>query len=403
EADLHAFVSGCTRADQPNGLRRFRRREILRIGTRDICLHTPIQDITASLSALAEASIRLALEWAWESVGGGSVSERQPWKNSFCILAFGKLGGAELNYSSDIDLLGVCADALPGTPGATGTSLAGVRRESLPPDLPESRDGRVGTGESGELFARVLKSVGQNLSAHTEEGHAYRVDFRLRPYGHAGELVYTVAALADYYAKKAALWEIQALLKARPVAGNAELGAALLEQVRPIFMQPRPAKTIILSIETLRETAIGKTRSADVKCGLGGIRDIEFLVQGLQLIHAPRQGELLDGNTLSTLERLKTGGLLPEEVVGQLQADYTFLRRVEHILQIFEDRQIHAVPKAGDARAALARRVLGADSTAERLMIELDACQQRVRRTYTQYFLAGAQETVDHPGILRLE
>jgi glutamate-ammonia-ligase adenylyltransferase len=407
EADLRAFVAGCTRADQPNGLRRFRHREILRIGTRDICLHAPIQDITASLSALAEASIRLALEWAWESIGAGCVQERQPWENSFCILAFGKLGGGELNYSSDIDLLGVCADALPGTPGSPGASLAGIRREPM------------------ELFARVLKQVGQNLSAHTEEGHAYRVDFRLRPYGHAGQLVYTVSGLADYYAKKAALWEIQALLKARPVAGNAALGAAWLEHVRPIFMQPRPATTIILSIETLRKTAIGKTDHrrqrtdtrrqtpdtggrkmedgpempiADVKSGLGGIRDIEFLVQGLQLIHAPHQSELLDGNTLSALERLKTCGLLPEEVVGQLQADYTFLRRVEHILQIFEDCQIHAVPKSGDARAALARRVLGPDSTADRLMTELDTCQKRVRRTYTQYFLAAAQEIVGKNG-----
>ncbi|MCX6992779.1 MAG: hypothetical protein NT011_06505 [Kiritimatiellaeota bacterium] len=328
------------------------------------------------------------MEWAWESVDAGSTQERQTLENSFCILAFGKLGGGELNYSSDIDLLGVCADALPGTPGSPGDSL--------------------------EVFARVLKQAGQNLSAHTEEGHAYRVDFRLRPYGHAGQLVYTVSGLVDYYAKKAALWEIQALLKARPVAGNAALGTALMEHVRPILMQPRPAAKIILSIETLRETAIRqagqrtdarrrtpdiggrktkdgtKMPEADVKSGLGGIRDIEFLVQGLQLIHAPRQSELLDGNTLSALERLKMCGLLPEEVVGQLQADYTFLRRVEHILQIFEDRQIHAVPKSADARTALARRVLGPDSTAERLMTELDACQQRVRQIYTQYFIAVA-------------
>ena len=251
-----------------------------------------------------------------------------------------------------------------------------------------------------ELFALVLKQVGQNLSAHTEEGHAYRVDFRLRPYGNAGQLVYTVSGLADYYAKKAALWEIQALLKARPVAGNAALGTALLEHVRPIFMQPRPPTTIILSIETLRKTAIKNVAApihiggTDVKSGLGGIRDIEFLVQGLQLIHAPRQSELLDGNTLSALERLKTCGLLPAEVAGQLQADYTFLRRVEHVLQIFEDRQIHAVPKAGDARAALARRVLGPDSTADRLMTELDTCQKRVHRTYTRYLLTATQETV---------
>jgi [glutamine synthetase] adenylyltransferase / [glutamine synthetase]-adenylyl-L-tyrosine phosphorylase len=215
------------------------------------------------------------------------------------------------------------------------------------------------------------------------------------------------------------------------VAGNAQIGAAFLELVRPIFMQARPAKTIIFAIENLRKMAIGKVDrrkqttddrrqttelpgqmpprrreapsgplpskatmgEADVKSGLGGIRDIEFLVQGLQLIHAPRQGGLLDGNTLSALERLKTCGLLPEPEAVQLQADYTFLRRVEHVLQIFEDRQIHAVPQSEDARAALARRVLGAPGTAESLMAELDACQQRVRRTYTRYFLAGTQET----------
>ncbi|MFH1477089.1 MAG: glutamate-ammonia-ligase adenylyltransferase [Verrucomicrobiota bacterium] len=402
EADLRAFVSGCARADQSNGLRRFRRREILRIGARDICLHAPIHDITASLSALAEASIRLALEWAWESVGAGNVQERQPWEHSFCILAFGKLGGNELNYSSDIDLLGVCADALPHL--HQGFPLCDL---STPTEVGFAKVGTVSAGQVGgqagarcepmELFARVLKQVGQNLSAHTEEGHAYRVDFRLRPYGQAGQLVYTVSGLADYYAKKAALWEIQALLKARPVAGNAELGAAFLEHIRPILRQSRPAATIILSIETLRETAIRKAGSADVKSGLGGIRDIEFLVQGLQLMHVPNQGGLLDGNTLSALERLKTCHILPEEVAGQLQADYTFLRRVEHILQIFEDRQIHAVPQSKNARAALARRVLGPDSTVERLMTELDACQQRVRRNYTRYLLAPAQEHENGP------
>jgi len=405
EADLRAFVSGCARVDRLNGLRRFRRREILRIGTRDICLHAPIQDITVALSDLAEAATRLALEWAWEAVGDG-VQERQSWKDSFCILAFGKLGGRELNYSSDIDLLGVCADTLPGD-----------RREPI------------------DLFARVLKQVGQDLSAHSEEGHAYRVDFRLRPYGGAGHLVYTVAGLVDYYAQKAALWEIQALLKARPVAGNEALGAALLERVRPILMQPRPAATIIRSIEASRKTAIGKTdnrrqpahrspdlsesRDAggtpetgerkkqvgpempadDVKSGLGGIRDIEFLVQGLQLIHAPSHGELLDGNTLSALERLKAHGLLPEEVVVQLREDYTFLRRVEHTLQIFEDRQIHAIPELETARAALARRVLGFDSTADKFATALTACQKRVRQAYARYLLKAAP--LKMPGNIR--
>ena len=133
----------------------------------------------------------------------------------------------------------------------------------------------------------------------------------------------------------------------------------------------------------------------DVKSGLGGIRDIEFLVQGLQLIHAPCQSELLDGNTLSALERLKTHNLLPEEVVVQLREDYTFLRRVEHVLQIFEDRQIHAIPASEAARAALARRVLGFNSTADQFVAALTACQKRVRQAYTRYLLKTAPRKVE--------
>ncbi|MBI2437251.1 MAG: hypothetical protein HYV36_00345, partial [Lentisphaerae bacterium] len=367
EADLRAFVSTGAPADRLNGLRRFRRREILRIGTRDICLHAPIQEITGALADLAEACLRPALAWAWETIAGEDLPERRSWENNFCILAFGKLGGRELNYSSDVDLLGLCADALPG-------------------EFSSARG-----GEPLELFARVLKLLRQNLSTHLEEGHAYRVDFRLRPYGAAGHLVYTVSGLADYYVKKAASWEIQALLKARPVAGNEALGAAWLERIRPIFSRAQPSATIISSIKALRAFAVKDVAARDdVKSGLGGIRDIEFLVQGLQLIHVPRHSELLVGNTLAALHRLKTHKILPEEVVGQLQADYTFLRRVEHTLQIFEDRQIHELPKAAEARAALARRVLGLNATAAQFAAAVSACQQRVRETYAQYLLKAA-------------
>lgn len=375
EADLRAFLANppgrasLTPEERLNGLRCFRRREILRIGTRDICLHAPIREITSALSDLAEGSIRAALGWAWETVGVAQGPERQYWENRFCILSFGKLGGRELNYSSDVDLLGLCADPAPGD------LAVGSRKEPL------------------ELFARLLQHLRENLSAHLEEGHAYRVDFRLRPYGAAGHLVYTVSNLADYYANKAAPWEIQALLKARPVAGNEALGAAWLEKIRPIFSRTQPLSRITSSIETLRSMAVkGVAAGDDVKTGLGGIRDIEFLAQGLQLIHAPRQSELLAGNTLLALEFLKTHRLLPEAVSDQLQADYTFLRRVEHTLQIFEDRQIHALPKSAEARRALARRVLGLNATAEEFTAELTACQKRVRQNYEKYLLKAASD-----------
>jgi glutamate-ammonia-ligase adenylyltransferase len=271
--------------------------------------------------------------------------------NSFCILAFGKLGGRELNYSSDIDLLSIY-------------------------DVDQSSD--------GDLFYRAIGQVGNYLSSHTAEGHAYRVDFRLRPYGRAGQLAYSLKALTEYYRKNAALWEIQALLKARPIAGSEKLGQSFIEMVGNIMREKKGCKEIIASIATMRDTAIkaggenGRI-DADIKNGSGGIRDIEFIVQGLQLFNCPLIPELISGNTLDALTLLGKHNLMPPEAVEQLKSDYEFLRRVEHCLQIFEDQQVHVLPDSDEERLALAKRVLGFKATADELLKEMISCQTRVR------------------------
>jgi len=215
----------------------------------------------------------------------------------------------------------------------------------------------------------------------------FRVDMRLRPYGNAGPLVPPFTIVEKYYKETAALWEIQATLKLRPLAGNLALGDELLARLHPLFLIRRGPKDIVASIQKLRETAVkiyGQRIGAttDVKTGIGGLRDIEFLVQGLQLMHACDHPEILTGNTLQGLYELAETGLLSPSVVDQLTDDYIFLRRVEHYLQILEDRQIHSLPTDPAELTALARRMLGTDARPETFSDLLSACLRRVRDAY---------------------
>ena len=214
-----------------NRLRRLRRREILRIGARDQYLRAPLPDITLELSYLAEAVTSAALARVWERLRGEQAPpiDLEAMEARFCLLAFGKLGGRELNYSSDIDLLGLF-DLAPGFP---------AEAELEPPEIKG-------------LFSKVMERVRDDLSRHTAEGSAYRVDLRLRPYGRAGELVPSLTGLVDYYRRGASLWELQAALKIRPIAGNQALGERLLEQIRPLLLAPRRREEVARSVEHLR-------------------------------------------------------------------------------------------------------------------------------------------------------
>lgn len=353
EAELGRGDAG-DRETWMNRLRRLRRREILRIGTRDICLNVPVEEIIGELSTVAEAFLQAALERTWERLEGGEGGHEGLDPERFCILAMGKLGGGELNYSSDIDLIAVC-DPAPGNGGK-------------------------------ETASRVMEGVRADLMNHTDEGYAYRVDLRLRPFGRAGDLVPTVPGLLEYYRTGASLWEIQAGIKMRPVAGNLRLGHRVVEALHAVLLAPRSPEEIVRCVKEMRAGSerppAGPSRGPDVKNGRGGIRDVEFLVQALQLIHAPDAPHLLEGNTLRAVGALEERGVLSREEAESLREDYRFLRRVEHALQLLEDRQTHAVPTDADALGALAGRVTRAGREAVRTFVEdLDECMARVRRT----------------------
>ncbi|MGD0727400.1 MAG: glutamate-ammonia-ligase adenylyltransferase [Spirochaetia bacterium] len=345
------------RVEWQDALRRFRRREILRIGARDICLATPTQRIMEELSDLADGVISVVLSRIRAQVD----EKRGAAGHGFCVIAFGKLGGRELNYSSDIDLLGLC-------------------------DAKDDQD-------TVEAASGLMETLGTDLSSHTTEGYAYRVDLRLRPYGSSGQLVFPLGALVEYYRKSAALWELQALLKARPVAGDLGVGRAFLDSVQGLLSAPHPHAEVAASIDRLRREALKSlSRSVlsttDVKTGLGGLRDVEFLAQGLQLTHGHQRPELLCGGTLPALRALETAGILSAETVEHLSSDYLFLRRVEHFLQIYEDRQTHNLPRDPAQLRALARRMLGSGATAEQLLAKLARRFERVQAAY-QRFLQG--------------
>jgi glutamate-ammonia-ligase adenylyltransferase len=372
EAELEGFLSRPGSHEQwMNTLRRTWRREILRIGARDMALGVSTQEVMLDLSTVAEALVRMALRKVLEEIRqeGRIPSGLSNPEKYFCILAFGKLGGRELNYSSDIDLVGVF-------------------------DVPDELTGKGGSEAEvfKELYANVMERVNLDLSRHTEAGYAYRVDLRLRPHGQAGDLVPSFSGLMDYYRREASLWEIQAALKIRPIAGNVGLGGRLLQEMRAILLEHRDREEIVGSIEAMRQAAVRKSARSlgggpDVKNGEGGIRDVEFLVQGLQLIHGPDRPELLTGNTLEALGALEEGGLLPETTGAQLEEDYLLLRRVEHALQVLEDRQTHTLPKDPVERTALARRLFGREGDRAHLAGELEACMLRVREVYTTFLL----------------
>jgi glutamate-ammonia-ligase adenylyltransferase len=358
--ELSRLSSGIAGRDEwQNTVRRFRRREILRIGARDICLGIPTQRIMEELSDLADAVIGAALERLQAGSAAGTSGVTDGVTDGFCIIAFGKLGGRELNYSSDVDLLGLFADG------------AGAEPE--------------------EAAARLMEALRADLSSHTVEGYAYRVDLRLRPYGSAGQLVFSLEALSDYYAHTAVLWELQALLKARAVAGNLAVGQAFLASVRGLLTAPHPHDEVADSIDRLRRQALrALSRSVlptttDIKTGLGGLRDVEFLVQGLMLVHAREHPGILRGGTLPGLRALGEAGILDPSDVEQLSDDYLFLRRVEHFLQIHEDRQTHSLPRDPSQLRALARLMLGSGASEAQLVKALAERFERVQAAWLAF------------------
>jgi glutamate-ammonia-ligase adenylyltransferase len=348
-------------------MRRFRHREMLRIGVRDILGIADMPTTAREFSSLADACIQKCYALARERVlspargettanGASASSVTVP---RFAVIALGKLGGSELNYSSDIDLIFVC-DAGPDTNEEQALRLAHVMAESIV----------------------------NYLSRDMQNGHLFRVDMRLRPEGRFGALVRTLSSYRSYYENWAETWERQAMIKARPVAGDARLGQEFLQMVAPHAFPRRMSRQIIEDLrENKRRIERGQQAASgpfDVKLGPGGIRDVEFTVQFLQMERGALDPLLRTPNTLQAIARLRQARVLSASDARQLTDGYVFLRVVEHRLQLLYDHQTQKLPAKERELGLLARR-LGL-SSADEFRQSLDMHRARVRDIHLRLF-----------------
>ena len=319
---------------------RFRQKQILRISTNDIIRDRPLEEITRDISRVADAAAEVALATAWRNVSNRfGLPFTNFGKSARCVvLGFGKYGGEELNYSSDIDIM-----FLYDEEGAT-------------------RGKRVTTIGNDEFFGRVATEVVRLLSSHTDHGQAYRVDLRLRPEGDRGPLARSLNSTLRYYDTLGRTWERQALIKIRPVAGDAQLGETFLQMIEPFIYRKYLSFSEINDIKALKRRIEQKTGKAgvtdrDVKTGHGGIRDIEFTIQFLQLLNGGDLPILRQRNTLLAMHALEQVGCLTDQEYHILDDAYRYLRKTEHRLQLLFDLQTHRLPEGEEELRKLALRM----------------------------------------------
>ncbi|MBM3891123.1 MAG: glutamate-ammonia-ligase adenylyltransferase, partial [Verrucomicrobia bacterium] len=322
-----------TTDDKLNALRRLKRREMVRIGLRDLSGRASLDRTVRELSDLADVCLRQVLAIHWQNLTT-RIGEPQP--PEFAILALGKQGGQELNYSSDIDVM-----FLYGQEGDV------------------TRNGRR-VLSNAQFFTKLAEAIVTSVAARTPEGDLFRIDLRLRPEGNAGPLVRSLESFEHYYASRGETWERMMLIKARWVAGSAHLVNEFLETVQS-FRYPRSlSEDVIAEIAAIKQRiereVVGDARlTRHVKLGVGGIREIEFIVQTLQLFHAGQMPFLQTPNTTEALHKLGQYERLPEHEVNDLLAAYRFLRMVEHRLQMEAGLQTHTIPTDHAALLRLAR------------------------------------------------
>ena len=325
-------------------LARFRRRELMRIFLRDIRRLATIAEITDEISTLADAILEHALRLARQEMdnrfGQPLATDARGRKTpaEFCIVSLGKLGSRELNYSSDIDLLFIYSD-----------------------DGMTSGSGSRGTVTNREYFVKLAERVIKLVGEASGEGSAYRVDLRLRPNGRVGPLALSLEETVRYYEETARPWERQVLIRSRSSAGDSGIFKDFSARVEAfVFAADQDVaealQNVLLSKQKIDLEQI-LARGFDVKLGRGGIREIEFIAQALQLAHGGRDSWIRSPHTLITLDRLRDRRYISDAELTSLAEAYTFLRQTEHILQMENGLQTHTLPNEPEKRTLLARKM----------------------------------------------
>ncbi len=333
---LAAIPDGADPDQLASALRRLARLEMSRIGARDLTGEAGLNETLEAITRLADVSVSLAVEHLRSCLASryGEVRGMDGRPVGFVVLALGKHGGRELNYSSDIDVLYLYEDD-------------------------EAADGSL---QPREFFSRLAAEVTRVLGEATDEGIVFRVDLRLRPEGDGGPLINSVANALTYYEGWGDTWERGVLIKARPVAGQLEVGERFIEGVRPFVFRRHLDYQTIEDFRRMKqridaEETVRARRGRDVKLGTGGIRELEFVVQVLQLIHGGHDPSVRAAGTRAALDALERGGFIAADEAEALRAAYAFLRNVEHAIQIVEQRQSQRLPDDAGELRWLARRL----------------------------------------------
>ncbi len=372
---LARFAATNSQLDPQILLARFRRRELLRIYLRDIRRTATLVEVTEELSNLADAVLEHALSLARQELDnryGAPLRTDERGRATVahcCIVALGKLGSLELNYASDIDLLFLYSD--DGTTAGTGTH---------------------GETTNREYFIKLAEQVTRIVGQPTGEGAAYRVDLRLRPHGRDGALASSLNEAVRYYQNTAQAWELQALIRSRAAAGNAALYARFA--VKLIGRVYRTDDTVSHALGNVRlaKQKIDRHHAQDtggfnVKLGRGGIREIEFIAQALQLAFGGSDAWLRTPHTLISLERLAEHGLIAPRERAQLFDAYNFLRTLEHRLQMEHGLQTHSLPDDTARRTLIARRMnFAGDGALASFNRTLEHHTANVRAAYDRVF-----------------
>ena len=374
-------------------LRRFRRREMLRIGVRDLLRLADVPETTAVLSELATMLIQTAYEIVVAELrrGYGRPMHRgkdgRPVETGFAVLAMGKLGGGELNFSSDVDLIYVYGS----DEGRTASRAGANRTTSIPNE---------------EYFEYLARDLTKALTDVTHEGYVFRVDLRLRAEGSVGRLARPLSSYVQYYGTRGQTWERLALLKAWPVAGDQALGQTFVRAVRPFALglkngqKSGEPKVILEQVRTVKEMIDDKMAQRgherrNVKLGTGGIRELEFVVQAVQVLCGNRLPGIVNRSTLGSLVRFRLHGLLSRAEHDQLASAYLFLRDVEHKLQMVHDLQTHALPETSEELTRCAIRLGYEAGDRETAMSKFSADYRRhtglVNRVFRSFFYGSGR------------
>lgn len=372
-AERSSFITQSTDSfdEGMSALREFKRWEYLHIAMCDLLKLVDTTDILVRLSDAADLCLRGAVNISSRVLesqhGQPLLADGKP--NGFCVIGMGKLGGRELNFSSDIDLLYVY-DSPTGR-----TSISGL--------------------SSYEYYPKLARMITDAIHRITPEGFVFRVDLRLRPEGSAGDIANPVEGYRGHYAARGQIWERQALIKARPIAGNQRTGDAFLSALKPFVFDDHCDPLILDEINRNREKialALLKRNSGahHVKLGPGGIREIEFLAQGFQLIHTGVQRWPCERGTLQALVHITREGYLSESEAQDLSDAYLFLRDLENRIQIAAGHQAHEIPPDTHSRNVLARMMgikgSGVDDPSEILLSRYTAHTERVVSIYERVF-----------------